>query len=64
MFSKDSLLAQAKKPAEDALRLHPLYKGKIQITHECIEFRLVKDTVPYDYFVRSGPLSKKIAKGI
>jgi malate dehydrogenase (oxaloacetate-decarboxylating) len=30
MLSKEELLAKAKKPAEDAMRLHPFYQGKIQ----------------------------------
>ena len=30
MLTKEELLAQAKKPAEDAMRLHPFYQGKIQ----------------------------------
>jgi malate dehydrogenase (oxaloacetate-decarboxylating) len=30
-MSKDDLLAKAKKPAEDAMRLHPFYKGKIEV---------------------------------
>jgi malate dehydrogenase (oxaloacetate-decarboxylating) len=29
--SAEELLAKAKKPAEDAMRLHPFYQGKIQI---------------------------------
>ncbi|MHA1687697.1 MAG: NAD(P)-dependent malic enzyme [Candidatus Heimdallarchaeaceae archaeon] len=29
-LTKEELLAKAKKPAEDALRLHPYYQGKIQ----------------------------------
>ena len=29
------LLAKAKKPNEDALRLHPLYRGKLEVTPKC-----------------------------
>jgi malate dehydrogenase (oxaloacetate-decarboxylating) len=29
------LLALAKKPSEDALRLHPLYRGKLEVTPKC-----------------------------
>jgi malate dehydrogenase (oxaloacetate-decarboxylating) len=29
------LLAKAKKPGEDALRLHPLYRGKLAVTPKC-----------------------------
>lgn len=35
MPTKDELLAKAKKPAEDALRLHPFYRGKVQIAPKC-----------------------------
>ncbi|MDW7739525.1 MAG: NADP-dependent malic enzyme [Bacillota bacterium] len=31
-MNKDELLAKAKKPAEDAMRLHPFYKGKMETT--------------------------------
>ncbi|HBZ71994.1 MAG TPA: malate dehydrogenase [Deltaproteobacteria bacterium] len=30
-MDRDELLARAKRPAEDALRLHPVYRGKVQI---------------------------------
>jgi malate dehydrogenase (oxaloacetate-decarboxylating) len=30
MLTKEELLAKAKKPAEDAMKLHPYYQGKIQ----------------------------------
>jgi malate dehydrogenase (oxaloacetate-decarboxylating) len=29
------LLAQAQKPAEEAMRLHPLYRGKLEVTPKC-----------------------------
>jgi malate dehydrogenase (oxaloacetate-decarboxylating) len=35
MPTKDELLTRAKKPAEDALRLHPFYKGKVQVMPKC-----------------------------
>lgn len=31
IMNKEELLAKAKKPAEDAMRLHPFYKGKIEV---------------------------------
>jgi len=31
----EELLAKAKKPAEDAMRLHPFYRGKIETTLKC-----------------------------
>lgn len=33
--TKDELLAKAKKPAEDAMRLHPFYRGKVAVTPKC-----------------------------
>lgn len=35
MLTKEELLARAKKPAQDAMRLHPFYKGKIEIIPKC-----------------------------
>ncbi len=35
-ISKEELLAKAKKPAEDAMKLHPFYKGKIQVDLKCV----------------------------
>ena len=30
-----SLLAQAQKPSEEALRLHPQYRGKLEVVPKC-----------------------------
>ncbi|TEU13089.1 MAG: NADP-dependent malic enzyme [Anaerolineales bacterium] len=35
-LTKEELLAKAKKPAEDAMRLHPFYRGKIQTVSKCV----------------------------
>lgn len=35
MAHADARVAQAQKPAEDALRLHPLYRGKVQMMPKC-----------------------------
>ena len=35
MPTRDEQLARAKKPAEDAMRLHPFYKGKVQMMPKC-----------------------------
>jgi malate dehydrogenase (oxaloacetate-decarboxylating) len=35
MLTKEELLAKAEKPAKDAMRLHPLYRGKVQIAPKC-----------------------------
>jgi malate dehydrogenase (oxaloacetate-decarboxylating) len=34
-LTKEELLEKAKKPAEDALRMHPYYRGKIQTAAKC-----------------------------
>ena len=36
MLTKEELLARAQKPSEDAMRLHPFYKGKIEIVSKCV----------------------------
>jgi malate dehydrogenase (oxaloacetate-decarboxylating) len=35
MLTKEELLAKAQKPAGDAMRLHPLYRGKVQMAPKC-----------------------------
>ncbi|MBN1862651.1 MAG: NADP-dependent malic enzyme [Dehalococcoidales bacterium] len=35
-LTKEELLAKARKPAEDAMRLHPFYRGKMQTMPRCI----------------------------
>ncbi|MBC7347371.1 MAG: NADP-dependent malic enzyme, partial [Clostridia bacterium] len=35
MLTKEELLAKAKKPGEDALKLHPFYRGKMQTLPRC-----------------------------
>ncbi|MCR4401314.1 MAG: NADP-dependent malic enzyme [Firmicutes bacterium] len=35
MGRKEDLVARAKKPAEDALKLHPFYRGKIETVPKC-----------------------------
>ncbi len=34
-MSVEELLAKAKKPGEDAMKLHPFYKGKIEVVPKC-----------------------------
>jgi malate dehydrogenase (oxaloacetate-decarboxylating) len=34
-LTKEELLAKAKKPAEEAMKLHPYYQGKIQTVSKC-----------------------------
>ncbi|MBN1976099.1 MAG: NADP-dependent malic enzyme [Anaerolineae bacterium] len=36
MLTKEELLAKAEKPAADAMRLHPFYRGKVQVVPKCI----------------------------
>ena len=35
VVSKDELLAKAQKPSQDAMRLHPFYRGKVQTAPKC-----------------------------
>jgi len=35
-ITKEELLAKAHKPAEDAMKLHPFYRGKIQSIPKCV----------------------------
>ena len=35
MLTKEQLIEKAKKPAQDAMRLHPFYKGKIEVDLKC-----------------------------
>lgn len=34
-LSQEELIAKAQKPAQDAMRLHPFYQGKIEISPKC-----------------------------
>ncbi len=34
-YTVEELLAKAKKPGQDALKLHPFYQGKIEVTAKC-----------------------------
>jgi malate dehydrogenase (oxaloacetate-decarboxylating) len=34
--TKEELLAKARKPAQDAMRMHPYYRGKIEIVPKCV----------------------------
>lgn len=36
MLTKEELIARAQKPSEDAMKLHPFYKGKIEIVSKCV----------------------------
>jgi malate dehydrogenase (oxaloacetate-decarboxylating) len=36
MLTKEELLAKAKKPAEDAMHLHPFYQGKVQTAPKAV----------------------------
>ncbi|MCP4229599.1 MAG: NADP-dependent malic enzyme [bacterium] len=35
-MTKEELIAKAQKPAEDAMKLHPFFKGKLQVTPKCV----------------------------
>ncbi|UCF04009.1 MAG: NADP-dependent malic enzyme [bacterium] len=34
-LTKEELIAKAKKPGEDAMKLHPFYKGKVEVMPKC-----------------------------
>jgi malic enzyme len=34
--TKEELIAKAEKPAKDSLKMHPFYKGKIEIVPKCV----------------------------
>jgi len=34
-ITKEELLAKAQKPAQDAMKLHPFYRGKVEVTPKC-----------------------------
>jgi malate dehydrogenase (oxaloacetate-decarboxylating) len=36
VLTKEEMLARTKKPAEDAMRLHPFYHGKVQVMPKCV----------------------------
>jgi malate dehydrogenase (oxaloacetate-decarboxylating) len=40
--TKEELIEKAKKPAQDAMKMHPYYKGKIEIVPKCV-IRDIKD---------------------
>ncbi len=40
--TKEELIEKAKKPAKDAMNMHPFYKGKIEIVPKCV-IRNIKD---------------------
>ncbi len=35
-LTQEELLAKARKPAQEAMRLHPFYRGKVEITPKCV----------------------------
>lgn len=41
-INKEQLIEKAKKPAQDALKMHPYYKGKIEVVPKCV-IRDIKD---------------------
>jgi len=43
VLSKEELLAKARWPAEEAMRLHPLYRGKMQVAPKCPIHDVVND---------------------
>src|SRR3972149_1716420 len=35
MLTREELLAKARKPAADAMKMHPMYRGKMETTLKC-----------------------------
>jgi malate dehydrogenase (oxaloacetate-decarboxylating) len=42
-MTKEELLAKARKPAEEAMRLHAFYRGKVQVVPKCPIRKVVED---------------------
>jgi len=36
MLTREELLAKATKPSEDAMKLHPFYRGKMEVVAKCV----------------------------
>jgi malate dehydrogenase (oxaloacetate-decarboxylating) len=49
-ITKEELLARAGKPAEDAMRLHPFYRGKMQTMPKCV----VRDVADFAIWYTPG----------
>ena len=50
MPSRQELEAKANKPAEESLRLHALYQGKIQVALKCP----IRDVTDFAYWYTPG----------
>ena len=61
-LTKEELLAKSKQPSEDALKLHPFYKGKIQITSKCVVRELSDFGIWYSPGVAASCLAIKDKK--
>jgi malate dehydrogenase (oxaloacetate-decarboxylating) len=48
--STEELLAKANKPSEDAMRLHPVYRGKLEVTPKC----RIKDSSDFSIWYTPG----------
>lgn len=57
MPAKEELLAKAQKPSEDAMRLHPFYKGKIEVVSKCV----IRDFDDFAIWYTPGVGSLKLA---
>jgi len=62
MINEKELLAKAKKPGKDALKLHPFYKGKIESASKCV----IRDFNDFAIWYTPGVAEpcKEIAKDI
>lgn len=48
--TKEELIEKAKKPAKDAMKMHPFYKGKIEVVPKCI----IRDTRDFAIWYTPG----------
>jgi malate dehydrogenase (oxaloacetate-decarboxylating) len=50
MLTKEQLLERAHKPSKDAMRLHPFYRGKVQVLPKCV----VRDSADFAIWYTPG----------
>lgn len=48
--TKEELIEKAKKPAKDAMKMHPFYKGKIEVIPKCV----IRDTKDFAIWYTPG----------
>jgi malic enzyme len=56
--TKEELLAKAFKPSEDAMRLHPFYGGKLEVSPKCC----IRDFNDFAIWYTPGAAAEELAK--